>query len=347
MHLSPEFDLTINRIRGDGFHVDREIEMLLSSDTAVGATKSIGLGMIGFADALAQLRPDLMLLLGDRYELLAAAPAALIRGVPIAHLHGGEITEGAIDESIRHSITKMSHLHFVAAEPYRRRVIQLGENPNNVFTVGGLGIDNILRQKMLSREELEIALDFKLRHHNLLIAFHPVTLEKNSGIQHLEELLLALETQKKTSLIFTMSNSDEGGRAFNDRILAFCATNPNARSYKSLGQLHFLSCLKHFDGIVGNSSSGIIEAPSLRTGTINVGDRQLGRLRAASVIDCKPDRLAIEAALTRLYSDEFKSTLVSTGNPYGNGGASESIVRILEDKNLQRILKKKFYNINF
>jgi len=342
MHLSPEFGMTVEAIEEDGFKIDRKVEMLLSSDTAVGVTKSMGLGMIGFADALSELKPDLMLVLGDRYEIFAAAASAMIARIPIAHLHGGETTEGAFDEAIRHSITKISHLHFVAAEEYRRRVIQLGELPEHVFNVGGLGIDNILRLKLLTRDELEEALNFKLEKRNLLITFHPVTLEQNTSAQQMDELLAALAELKDTGLIFTMPNADTEGRILFHQVEAFCAKHSQARAYTSLGQLRYLSCLQHVDGVVGNSSSGLTEVPSFNKGTINIGDRQRGRLRAASVIDCQPERKSISMAISQLFTSAFRTTLSKVENPYGNGGASELILSILEDQSFETLLKKSF-----
>lgn len=345
MHLSPEFGMTVEAIEADGFKIDRKVEMLLSSDSAVGITKSMGLGMIGFADALAELKPDLMIVLGDRYEIFAAASSAMIARIPIAHLHGGEATEGVIDEPIRHGITKMSHLHFVAAEEYRRRVIQLGEQPEHVFNVGGLGIDNILRLKLLARHKLEEALNFKLEKRNLLVTFHPVTLEQNTSAQQMSELLAALAELKDTGLIFTMPNADTEGRVLFLQIEAFCERNSQARVYTSLGQLRYLSCMHHVDGVVGNSSSGLAEVPSFKKGTINIGDRQRGRLRAASVIDCEPDQDSIRKALKLLYSPDFQAQLLEVENPYGNGGASEAIVRRLESQSLDNLLKKRFYDL--
>jgi GDP/UDP-N,N'-diacetylbacillosamine 2-epimerase (hydrolysing) len=345
MHLSPEFGLTVNEIEEDGFQVDRKVEMLLSSDTPVGITKSMGLGMIGFADALEELKPDLMLVLGDRYELLSAAAAAIVARLPIAHLHGGEKTEGAFDEAIRHSITKMSHLHFVAAEEYRRRVIQLGENPERVFNVGGLGIDSILRLKLLSREELEKALGLNFLSRNLLITFHPVTLERNTSAHQMDELFAAISALDDTGLIFTMPNADTEGRSLFKRITSFCESHPNAHAFVSLGQLRYLSCIQYVDGVIGNSSSGLTEVPSFKKGTINIGDRQRGRLRAASVIDCKPNRQEITAAFSRLFSPEFQSKLPAIKNPYGDGGASEAIVQKLVRQPLSSLLKKRFYDL--
>ena len=347
MHLSPEFGLTVRDIEADGFSIDHKVEMLLSSDTPVGITKSMGLGMIGFADALHQLQPDLLLILGDRYEIFAAAASAMVARIPIAHLHGGESTEGLIDESIRHSITKMSHLHFVAAREYRQRVIQLGEKSESIFQVGGLGIDSIHGLQLLSQIELEEALDFKLMKKNLLITFHPVTLEKSTSGDQMRELLLSLSQLHNTGLIFTMPNADTDGRILFKQINDFCLSHPHARAFTSLGQLKYLSCIKYVDGVVGNSSSGIVEVPSFKKGTVNIGDRQRGRLRAKSVIDCSPDCRSITDAINQLFSPSFRSSLAGTDNPYGNGGASSSIVSILENINIDEVIKKRFFDIKF
>lgn len=345
MHLSPEFGLTYKIIENDGFKIDYKVEMLLSSDTSAGITKSLGLGVIGFADALEQLKPDVLILLGDRFELLAAASSALISRVPIAHLHGGEVTQGVMDESIRHAITKMSHLHFVATEHYRQRVIQLGENPDNVFVVGGLGIDSINRLKLLGRQELEEALGFKFAERNLLITYHPVTLEDNSTGVQMQELLAALEQLTNTTLLFTLPNADTGSRKIIGMINDFVQDHPAASAFVSLGQLRYLSCIKYVDGVVGNSSSGILEVPSFRKATINIGDRQLGRLKAPSVIDCNPNQRAILDAIKLLYSDDFQSRLNDVKNPYGSGNASEKIIEKLCDFPLDDVLKKRFYDI--
>ena len=262
MHLSPEFDRTYRDIENDNFRIDRKVEMLLSSDTPIGIAKSMGLGLIGFGEALEQLKPDLLLVLGDRFEIFAAAAAALVARIPIAHLHGGETTEGAFDEAIRHSITKMAHLHFVAAEEYRNRVIQLGEDPDRVFLVGGLGIDNIKNMMLLNREELENSLGFKLGPKNLLVTFHPVTLENVSSAQQMSELLAALDELKDTRLIFTMPNADTDGRILIEMVKQFVTNHSNARAYTSLGQLRYLSCISHVDGVVGNSSCGLAEVTS-------------------------------------------------------------------------------------
>ena len=346
MHLSPEFGLTFREIERDGFQIDRKVEMLTSSDTSVGIAKSMGLGMIGFADVLNELQPDLIVVVGDRFEIFAAVSAALVGRIPVAHLHGGETTEGAFDEALRHSITKMSHLHFVAAEEYRQRVIQLGEQPERVFLVGGLGIDNIKRLQLLDRTELEESLDFKLGLKNLLITFHPVTLENLSSAQQMAELLAALEKLgEETHLIFTMPNADNGGRELIDMVENFVATHIHARAYTSLGQLRFLSAVKLVDGVVGNSSSGLMEAPSFGIGTVNIGDRQKGRIKAESVIDCLPEHSAIASALDQLYTVAFQQNLKTVRNPYGEGGASTRIIEVLANIALDNILKKHFFDL--
>ena len=344
-HLSPEFGLTYREIEKEGFQIDHKVEMLTSSDTSVGIAQSMGLGMIGFAGALSTLKPDLIVVLGDRFEIFSAVSAALVARIPVAHLHGGETTEGAFDEAFRHSITKMSHLHFVAAQAYRQRVIQLGEQPQRVFQVGGLGVDTIKRTKLLDRAALEATMDFKFGIKNLLITFHPVTLESETAEAQMGELLAALSTQVDTQLIFTMPNADSDGRALIKMVEQFVAQHPNARAYTSLGQLRYLSCIAQVDGVVGNSSSGLAEVPSFKKGTVNIGDRQLGRLQAESVINCAPVKAQIEEALAVLYSAEFQSRLKAVRNPYGEGGASEQIVKTIKHFELDDIAKKTFYDL--
>lgn len=344
-HLSPEFGLTYRDIEADGFVIDRKVEMLLSSDTSVGVAKSMGLAMIGFGDAFAELSPDLVLVLGDRYEIFSAAAAATIARIPVAHLHGGETTEGAFDEALRHSITKMAHLHFVAAQAYRRRVIQLGEDPARVFLVGGLGVDNILKLDLLDRGALEAALDFKLGPKNLLITFHPATLEQGAAAGQMDELLAALDTLPDTHLIFTMPNADTEGRALSRQLEAYVAGRPNAKVFASLGQRRYLSAIAQVDAVVGNSSSGLAEVPSFRKATVNIGERQKGRLKAQSVIDCETDRESIKTALARAYSAEFQASLGQVRSPYGDGGASQKILHILETHDFSGSLKKTFHDI--
>jgi GDP/UDP-N,N'-diacetylbacillosamine 2-epimerase (hydrolysing) len=319
--------------------------MLTSSDTAVGIAKSMGLGLIGFADALNDLKPDLIVVLGDRFEVFSAVSAALVARIPVAHLHGGETTEGAFDEALRHSITKMSHLHFVAAEEYRQRVIQLGEQPDRVFLVGGLGIDGIKRLKLLDRAELEGSLGFKLGQKNLLITFHPVTLEDSTAGNQMTELLAALASLDDTQLIFTMPNADTDGRALIRMVEQFVVRHANARAFSSLGQLRYLSCMSHVDGVVGNSSSGLAEAPSFKKATINIGDRQRGRLQASSVINSRPRRAEIAAAIKKLYSAEFQSILAGVISPYGTGGASEKVLDTIKNFSIEGFAKKAFYDL--
>lgn len=343
-HLSPEFGLTYREIDGDGFTIHERVEMLLSGDTPTAITKSMGVGTIGFADVFARRQPDLLVLLGDRYEVLAAASAATLMGIPIAHINGGETTEGAFDEAIRHAVTKMSHLHFVAAEPYRRRVVQLGEDPKRVFDVGGLGVDAIKSAALLDRTDLEASLGMSLGKRSLLVTFHPVTLEGDSAAQ-MGALLSALGEFPDIHLVFTMPNADVGSRELSRLVDAFVAERENARAFTSLGQLRYLSCMRYVDGVVGNSSSGLAEAPSFGIGTVNIGDRQRGRLKAGSVIDCAPTVGSIAAAIETLYSEAFRAKLSVAQNPYGNGGAGEKIVKHLTSYPLAGLLRKSFWNI--
>jgi GDP/UDP-N,N'-diacetylbacillosamine 2-epimerase (hydrolysing) len=346
MHLSPEFGLTYKEIEKD-FKITKKIEMLLSSDSKIGISKSMGLAQISFAEAYEELKPDLILVLGDRFEIFSAISAAMITCIPIAHLHGGEKTEGAFDESIRHSITKMSHLHFTATNEYRNRVIQLGESPTRVFNVGGLGIDNIKELKLLSKIEFEKSIDFKLNKKNLLVTFHPVTLENNSAKEQFQELLNTFDELIDTNIIFTKANSDTNGRIINQMIDEYVSQKKNCVGFSSLGQLRYLSALQYVDAIVGNSSSGLLEAPSFKIVTINIGDRQKGRIKATSIIDCNPNLKDIKDSIDQIYTNEFKSIINNSINPYGEGGAAKKIVEILKKTDLSNILKKEFYDIKF
>lgn len=348
MHLSPEFGLTYREIEKDGYVINKKIEMLLSSDSEIGISKSMGLAQISFAEAYNELKPDIIVVLGDRFEIFSAVAAAMISKIPVAHLHGGEATEGLIDEPIRHSITKMSHLHFTATEIYRNRVIQMGEQPNTVFNYGTPLIDNIFHLKLLDRTEFEESIDFKLNKKNILITFHPVTLENNTAEVQFQELLDAISELQETNFIFTKPNSDTNGRIIIQQIDDFVAKNPQiACSFKSLGQLRYLSGLKHVDVVLGNSSSGLTEAPSFNCATVDIGDRQEGRIKAESVISCKPEKKAIVEAIQLAISEEFKTKLKGVKNPYGNGGASEKIIDTIKKYNYSKILKKKFYDIKF
>jgi len=347
MHLSPEFGLTYRQIEKDGFTIDKKIEMLLSSDTPAGISKSMGLGMISFSEAYSELQPDIVVLLGDRFEIFSAAAAAMIARIPIAHLHGGETTVGVIDEPIRHSITKMSHLHFTATEEYRNRVVQLGENPERVFNVGGLGIDNIKTLNLMNREEFEQSISFKLGRKNLLITFHPVTLEHTTAGEQFQNLLEAIEELQDTIFIFTKPNADTEGRIIIQKIDEYVPRNTHkAVAFTNLGQVRYLSAMQFVDGVVGNSSSGLAEAPTFKIGTINIGDRQRGRIKAESIIDCEPNKESILAATRKLYSRKFQKKLKNVKNPYGEGGAANKIKKILKKKDISDILKKEFYNIS-
>lgn len=344
MHLSPEFGLTYKVIEADGFTIDDKIEMLVSSDTPAGIAKSIGLGTIGFADAFARLKPDILILLGDRFEILAAAQAALVARIPLAHIGGGDITEGAFDEAIRHSITKMAHLHFVTNESSLKRVIQLGENPQYVFNVGNPGLDYIIRTDLLDKINLEKQLGFEFREKNLLITFHPATLDEISSSKQFQELLIALEKFDDVGLIFTKPNADTGGRKLIEILEYFTQKHENARVFASLGQVVYLSTINHVDAVVGNSSSGILEVPSFQKPTVNIGDRQKGRIMASSVINCRPQAEEIADAIIKAFELDCSNIV----NPYGDGNASQKILNILKSvSNYENLLKKRFYEVNW
>ena len=346
MHLSPEFGMTYKEIEKDGFPIAEKIPMLLSSDAPAGVTKSTGLGLIGFADLFDRSRPDVVVVLGDRFELFAVASAALFAAIPIAHIHGGEVTTGAFDEAIRHSITKMASLHFTAAEAYRKRVIQLGEQPDTVFNVGAPGLENIQKISLLTKEETEQSLGLKLGQKSLLVTWHPVTLEPGRAKQDLKVLLDALDKLDDTKFVFTKSNADNEGRSLNRLIVDYVTSCPEkAVVHTSLGQLRYLSTLKQVTGVIGNSSSGIIEAPSVKTGTINIGRRQEGRVRASSIIDCDPDLESICSAFERLFSPEFQSLVQHTRNPHDGGPVSENILRILRQQESSGWRKKPFFDV--
>lgn len=347
MHLSTEFGLTYKEIEEDGYPITSKIEMLLGSDTPVGITKSMGVALIGFADCFDINKPDIVVILGDRYEMLVAASAAMVARIPIAHIHGGELTEGLVDEAIRHSITKMSHLHFTAVEEYRKRVIQLGESPLTVYNVGSLGVENAKTVNLLQQEELENILEFKFKFPTIMITYHPVTLENATAQNQFEEILNVIEKHKEISVIFTKANADTNGRIINKMIDDYVKMNGDrCRGYTSLGQQKYLSVLKYCDVVVGNSSSGIIEVPSFRIPTINIGDRQRGRAHAESVIDCGNGREQIEDALLKALSSKFRNKIANVQNPYEGERTSDEIVEIISKAVYEGIdLRKRFFDI--
>ena len=346
MHLSPEFGLTYKEIEKDGFVIDKRVEMLLSSDTSNATAKSVGLGMIGFADAYEDLRPDLIVVLGDRYEILAAVSTALFFKIPVAHLHGGEITEGAYDDAIRHAITKMSHLHFTSTEEYRKRVIQLGESPDRVFNVGAIGVENIKRGSFLSKEELENSLGFKLGDKSLLVTFHPVTLETCTAREQCDNLLEVLAKHPEYRILFTLPNSDTDGRVIIDCIKDFVAKNEDrAIAFKSLGKLRYLSALKYVSAAIGNSSSGILEVPSFGIPTLDIGNRQKGRIAAKSVVHCGTSTEEIEQGFRLIFSETIQSASKLRSNPYEKEGTTDMIVSQLKTYPLENLIQKSFYNL--
>ncbi|MEW6764744.1 MAG: UDP-N-acetylglucosamine 2-epimerase [Pseudomonadota bacterium] len=346
MHLMPEFGRTIEVIERDGFPIAATVDLELTSDTPEAVARAMGVGMIGFASCFARLAPEIVVILGDRFEMLAAASAAFVQRVPIAHIHGGEVTEGALDEGFRHAITKLAQLHFTAAEPYRRRVIQMGEQPARVFNVGAPGLDHLKRTVLLSREALEQALDFKLDVHNFLVTFHPATLDTEDAASQCRELLAALDAFPEAQIIFTLPNADPGGRAIMPLLEDYAARHAGrCKLFASLGQLRYLSLLREVQAVIGNSSSGIIEAPSFGAPTVNIGDRQQGRLRAHSVIDCAPRQADIVLAIRQALDPGFRATLARVENPYGQGDASRRMLDILREADLAALRRKPFYDL--
>ena len=346
-HLSKKHGHTYKEIEKDHIQISSKVNLNFKGDSPEDIIHSMSIGLKGFSNSFKKLQPDLIVILGDRYEIFSAAAAAMIMNIPIAHIHGGEVTEGAYDEAIRHSISKMAHIHFVAAPEYRKRVIQLGENPKSVFMVGGLGVDAMKGLKLLDKINLEKAMNFKFGQRNLLVTIHPETLTpKDQQLKNAKTLLAALKTIRETNFIFTLPNADHYNEQITHLIKDFCFKHSkNYWLYSSLGQLKYFSSLQYVDGVIGNSSSGLLEVPSFKKGTINIGDRQRGRLQATSIINCEPTQKSIADAISILYSPSFQEDLSQVRNPYGEGGASEKVVHTLKSINIKNIVKKAFYNL--
>ena len=347
-HLSPEFGMTYEEIINDGLEIDKKVEILLSSDTPSAISKSMGLAIIAFSDYFSETQPDLLVVLGDRFETLAIAIVAMNQRIPIAHLYGGEATEGLIDESIRHAITKLSYLHFTSTDEYRRRVIQLGEDPLRVFNVGAVGVENIHQEVFMTKNELSDSLNLSLNKPFALVTFHPVTLENQSSEVQMNELLQAISMNEDMSFIFTKANSDTNGRIINLMIDNFVKDKENCIAVTSLGSKRYLSALKYCYMVIGNSSSGIIEAPTFKIPTINIGDRQKGRIQANSVINCLPVHESIQAAIDMAKSNEFRTNLHNITNPYGKENTASNIVSIIMEFLLNKRIdiKKRFFDVN-
>ena len=346
-HLSNNFGNTYKQIIKDGIKINHKIDLLIKEGDVINVSNSLALAIKKFCKKLLVIKPDLIIVLGDRYEIFGAVSAALIANIPVAHIHGGELSEGAYDDAFRHCITKMSHLHFTSTNEYRKRVIQLGESPTRVFNVGSLGVDNLSNLKLLNKKEVEKQLKIKFSKKNLLITFHPITLDLLNSKNNIKELLFALDKLEDTTLLFTASNADTNGKMYLDIIKKFVKLKKNRHLFLSLGQLKYFSCALYVDGIIGNSSSGLIEIPTLKKGSINIGDRQKGRIKSSSVIDCKIDSKNISSAIKKIYTGKFINTLKNVKNPYKKNNTSNNIFKIIKNYNLYNINKKNFYNIKF
>ena len=348
MHLSPKYGNTYQEIEKDGFTIDYKIPIIdeNAEDNAATTLKSMAKALSGFADAYNQLKPDLVVLLGDRYEILAAAEAALIERIPIAHIHGGELTEGAYDDAIRHSITKMSQLHFPTTDEHKKRIIQLGEQPERVFNVGALGVENIKKFPLMSKKEIEMEINFKIDKNTILVTYHPVTLGNRTAKDDIDDFIAALEVRKDLRVIFTMPNSDTGGLFIVDAINDFVSRNTKrAIAYKSLGVLRYLSIMKQVAAVVGNSSSGLLEVPSFGIPTLNIGDRQKGRTAAGSVYNCDSDKTSVLEGLDKVLSKDFRKMACLVHNPYEKANTAEEIFKVISTYPLDGLNQKKFYDI--
>lgn len=346
-HLSPEFGMTVKDIESDGYVADEKIEILMSSDSEVGISKSMGLAMISFSEAYQRIKPDILVVVGDRYEAFAAIAVAAVANIPVAHISGGDVTEGAYDDAFRHSMTKMSYLHFPGNEESAKRIVQLGEAPDRVFNVGEPGLENIKNMNFYSVNELEKMLNIELGEKYFTVIFHPITLEKGNAESQYKEVLNAISKFKDYRIVFIKGNADSEGRVINKMLEEYVTLNENCYAFDSLKIQEYLSLIKNSKCVIGNSSSGIIEAPSFKIPTINIGDRQKGRLRAKSVIECTPDAGKIIECINKAVSKEFQFEIADTENPYGDGNTSIKILEILKEfleKNKIN-LKKKFYDI--
>lgn len=349
MHLSPEFGMTVKEVEEDGISIDKKIEILLSSDTPTAISKSMGLAMISFSEYFEELLPDALIVLGDRYETLAVCCAAMNSRIPIIHIHGGETTEGALDEAIRHSITKMSFLHFASTQEYRRRIIQMGENPERVFCVGAIGVENAINADLIEKEEIEKRLGVKLGSNYAVGTFHPVTLENCTAEKQVQELLRAIELHDDIFFLFTKANADTNGRIINKMLQDYSINHKNLFLVDSLGYKGYFSVVSQARFVIGNSSSGLIEVPSFHIPTIDIGDRQKGRIAGETVIHCEPDFTSIDKAIKKAEEDSFRQKILNSPNPYGNGNTSEQIVSVVKKYIFEGLLdlKKKFYDITF
>ena len=346
MHLQPEYGYTYKEIEADGFEIDCKVPMPKQSDDALGTVKSMGEELKGLADSFEKLQPDLIVILGDRYEMLMAASAALMFRIPVAHIHGGEITEGAFDDAIRHSITKMSHLHFASTEEYRQRIVQLGENPDRVFYVGAIGVDNIKKVQLMTKDEVEVSLGFAIDKNTVLATYHPVTLANSNVEDDVDAFLSAISEFPDLKVIFTMPNSDTGGNLIAEKINRFVAQNSERTiAFKSLGMKRYLSVIPHVAAVIGNSSSGIVEVPSFGIPTLNIGDRQKGRVSCESVVDCMSDKDSIVEGLKRVLSSKMASLAKCAKNPYDKIDTVKNIFEIIRDYPLDGLVLKKFYDI--
>ncbi len=345
MHMSREFGLTYKIIEKDGFKCDEKIEMILSSDTPVAVSKSVGLGLISFSEAFNRIKPDILILLGDRFETFSAATAAMISRIPIAHIQGGEMTYGAIDDHFRHAITKMSQLHFVTTNDYKKRVIQLGEHPRNIFNVGALNVDSMKKVKVLKKSEVEKRIKISLQKKTILVTFHPITLEKETAENYFKNVIEALDDFRECNIIFTKTNADTEGRIINSLIDEYIIYNKNAVSFISMGQELYISSLRYVDLVLGNSSSGIIETPTFKVPTVNIGDREKGRIMAKNIINCNYTKTDIKRAISKGLSLDFKKKIKYMKSPYDNGETAKKICKIMQNYKIPNNTKKEFYNL--